>query len=172
MAEDGAVGRLAVAPHGVVVLRQGEQVGAAALGDRRAGEEASRHGAAERVGVEANLICCDAAAEGAAVAHGHEDGEVGDAGRDEHRNGDFAAIDRQLDEVRRLLAGLVARAEAEAELARRLGADHRSVVPGQLGDRVGKLLQPGIVGEAAVVGLVVECEDSLECCLGRRGRRG
>ena len=172
MAEDGAVGGLAVAAHLAVVLRQREQVAATALGDGCAGEEAGRHRATERVGVEADHVGGHAAPEGAAVAHGHKDGEVGDAGRDEHRDGDLAAIDRQLDDVGGLFAGLVARAEAEAELARRLGADHRSVVPGQLGDRVGELLKPGVVGKPAVVGLIVEGEDGLERGLGRRGRRG
>ena len=124
------------------------------------------------MGVEANLLRSNAAPEGAAVAHGHEDGKVGDAGRDEHRDGDLAAIDRQLHDVGGLFAGLVAGAKAEPQFACRLGADHRSVVPGQLGDRVGELLQPGVVGKAAVIGLVVEGEDGLERGLGGGSRRG
>ncbi len=42
------------------------------------------------------------------------------------------------------------------------GADEGRVVPGELGERVGQLLQPAVVGEPAVVDPVVAAEDELE----------
>ena len=71
------------------------------------------------------------------------------AGDDVHRNlqRSAAALDAQD----------VAVLDAE-QLGLRRG-DQRGVVPGELGDGVGPLLEPGVVGEAAIVDAVVGCED-------------
>ena len=53
-------------------------------------------------------------------------------------------------------------AVGHAQLPGRLGAEERGVAPGELGDRVGELLEPAVVGEPAVVDLGVALQHQLE----------
>src|SRR5262245_13768255 len=95
------------------------------------------------------------------------------AGHDPRRGADEAVAESQLDdglmEAAVLAAGGVA-AESDAQLLRRRGADQRRVAPGEPRHRLGQLLQPPVVGPAAVVQRRVGLKDQLVAvALRRRG---
>ena len=77
------------------------------------------------------------------------------AGQDHDRGLELALVQRQANEV----------AARHARAPRAVAADSSGgIVPGELADRVGQLLQPGVVGEAAVVDRGRGPEDDLGLC--------
>ena len=80
------------------------------------------------------------------------------AGRDERGDLDLPSLEADLDH-RHLGIGV---GLFDPQIARALRADQRGVVPSELGDRVGQLLEPAVVGVAAVVELRIRHEDDLE----------
>src|SRR5438309_1994380 len=97
----------------------------------------------------------------AAVAKVDGDGIVGMSGLHPDRPGDFAPREFDRDHVLRL----------ELFALGHLGADQDGVVPGQFRHRLGKFLQPAVVGELAVVNGRVSAEIDFEG-FGVDGRRG
>ena len=142
-----------VAPlHVLVLLRAGKDVcilGQGLHGDT--GTVSERGGIAERVGVESDLLhhVGDAVA---AVAEGDADRAVGMAGSDQGGGIDVSVAGGDPEPV----------AILDAESLGIGGADEGGVVPDKLGDEIGCLLEPGIVGVAAVVDTRTAEEDHLE----------
>ncbi|WP_293261834.1 hypothetical protein [Nannocystis sp.] len=134
-----------------VVLRRVDQAAAAELDDIGAADKPGVAGGLQAVGVDARAVG-DGAEVAAAVAEGERDGVVGLAGGDPHRGDQVAAADGDAEQV----------AVLDAELAGGGDADVGGVVPRQLGHRVRGLLQPAVVGVAAVGQLGVEVEVDLE----------
>src|SRR4029453_11577420 len=90
----------------------------------------------------------------------------------EHRTANRASLVAELDDVADDLAVLAAgprRLVLGLELLSGGGTDDDRVVPRELGDRLRQLLQPAVVGEAAVEHARVEGEGPLEAA--RRGAR-
>ena len=105
------------------------------LADLEAGCRPRRLGASDLVGVEARAGA-DAARRRPAVAEMDGDAVLGLARLDPHRRLDAAAVDRELDDH----LGLERPADSPCA-----GLDHRDVVPGELGLRLGQLLEPAVV---------------------------
>src|SRR5690606_8801886 len=140
--------------------------------DGRAGGVAERGAGAGRIEIVSDILT-HASGDGAAVAEREHDGVVGEARLDVQGTADGDAVDGDLAdegdlraaiELGGFLAGdLDQRALGiDAEFLAETGADEDGVVPSDLGDRVGALLEPAVVGEAAVIDLVVEGEADLE----------
>ena len=122
---------------------------------------------AQRVGVEADALVLKArdAAPLAAIAKRQAEREVRHAGLNPDAALDRATVRRDGNHV----------AVLPAELRRRLAADEHGVVPDELGNRVGQLLEPAVVRITTVVHARVAVEDDFELVLGRGrgcGRRG
>ena len=126
--------------HAAVVLRRRERVGARELGEFGAAVEAWCFGASEFERVEPNART-DATRLRAAITERQGDHAVRHAG--ENPDGKLERAARVVDTDRILVL--------ETERFRCLRAHERGVVPGQLGERIRKLLQPPVVCEAAVV---------------------
>ena len=172
--------------HRPVFLDVGEQRALAGVHQRRASGKAHRRRRAERVGAGAGPLP-HMARRGAAVAECDDERVIRKAGLDVDRAADLAATDGDLEDAGVFLADLkVVFLDArhlqrrtlgvDAELLAELRADENGVVPGNLRDRVRALLQPAVVGEAAVVHLVVGDKADLEVLGGqdlklRRGRK-
>ena len=123
----------------VVGLRRGERVSPAGPGNLQAGRDIGACPGAKFVRIEAGPL--GDATDGPTVAERNTDAVVGVA-RGDHR-GDLQrpAVEGQLHEV----------AVVDFEGLGRRGAEQRGVVPAELGDGVGGLLEPAVVGIAAVV---------------------
>src|SRR5690606_8227144 len=134
--------------HRAVRLRGGHQQRARHRGEVRAGGRPQVLRRAQRIGVGAAALA-DAAGPPAAVAEGEDDHVVGQAGLDPGAGLDGAALHLHAHALR----------VGQAETLGRGGADQRAVGPGELRERLGDLLQPRVVGEAAVVHLGVGGED-------------
>ena len=128
-------------------LRMREDVSGADFGDLRFGEPGSIH-RAQLVGTEAD-VGTDAAGLGAAIAEENCDGVVGMSGLRPDRSADFAAIDIDLDDIAGVQAGLL----------RLVGTYQHAIVPAKIHDRLGRFLQPAVVGAAAVVDHRIAAED-------------
>ena len=103
-------------------------------------------------GVEADAAA-DAAGAATPLPDGERDRVVGLAGRDGDRR------------PARVPPAAVSSTRSPSATPSSVGGrrrDQRGVVPGQLGHRIGQLLQPAVVGEAAVVGVGVGVEGDLE----------
>ena len=132
--------------------------------DLDARAERQRVGRADRVRVEAGAGG-DVAAARAAVAEMHRHAVVGMADDGEQRAADRAAAELQLDDVGDDLAVLAALNDGVSDalsFSRGRRADEHRVVPGQPRDRLRQLLQPAVVGEAAVEDRRVVAEGDLE----------
>jgi hypothetical protein len=168
--------------HQVVLLGAGDPLALLGLADRQPGGEPGVLGGAQQVGVEADPLLAGAADPPGvhpAVAQVDGDGAVGVAGHDPDGGADGPVAVLQLDDVGReaaVLAAVDVAADAHAEFLGRPRAHDGRVVPGQLGDRLGQLLGPAVVGEPAVVERRVGLEHDLIGAallpsppLGRRG---
>src|SRR5215471_4837642 len=102
-------------------------------------------------GVEANAAG-NAFAAVASIAERQGDGPINMSRQYQHRCRNMAAAILELHQVARL----------QFQVTRRGWADQGGVVPSELGHRIRQLLQPGIVGEATVVNLVVGGEADLQ----------
>ena len=105
---------------------------------RRPGHVSARRPQRERIGADALR---DRFRPGAAVAERQDDEVVRHAGLHENRRAERPAVRAELDDVRR----------AHPDAAGGRVAHERGVVPRHLRDRIGQLLQPSVVREAAVV---------------------
>ena len=143
----------------VVALGVGELVDVGGLGDRRPGGEQRRGRRTDRVGVEARPAA-DPSRLAASVAEIDGDAVVGMAGNDQNGGLDLLAVQRDLDDIRLL----------ELVFDQSGVADQRGVVPGEVGDRLGQLLQPADIGVAPVVERGIRAEDDLDRIGGGRGR--
>ena len=137
--------------HRVVFLGRGQARPATGRRDLQAGGDIRRLGGTQGIGVVANVLA-DVAACGPAVAESHADRVIGLAGEQHGRNFQAPAVKLQADHV----------AIDHAQLAGRLRAQQRGVAPGELGDRVRELLEPAVVGVAAVIDLGVALKDQLQ----------
>ena len=148
--------------HQMVLLRRREQVAVAGLRDLEAAAEPRGVGGAKEVGVErlgAVRGGADPAGQTPAVAEKHRDGLRGMAGDPEHGHARGVAAIAQLDHV----------AVAQAAFPGELRADPRRRVPRDLRQRLGQLLEPAVVREAAVPDRRIGPEDDLEPSLRRGG---
>ena len=102
--------------------------------------EPRRRAGAQRIGIEA-LRGSDSAGAAAAVTEEYRDRIVRMARLNPYRAGNFLSVQLKLDDVFRF----------DLHPLRHFGADEHGVVPGELGHRLGQLLQPAVVGELAVV---------------------
>ncbi len=127
---------------------------------REARREPGRVAVAQRRRVESEAGAELLAAGAPPVTHRHGHRAVGMARRDHHRRVSGRAVQAQVDHVALL----------EAEARRVGGAEQRGVLPRQLGDGVGQFLQPAVVGQAAVVDLVIGDDVDLEPRRGLRRR--
>ena len=125
----------------------------------------------------ADQVCVEAGAaahvarERPAVPEVDGDAIVGVTDDREHRTADAAPLKPQLDQLAQDLPVFAAgerRIVRDLEPLGRGGADDDGVVPRQLRDRFGQLLQPAVVGEAAVEDTRVRAE----CDFETRIRRG
>jgi len=145
----------------VVVLGLCQGV-AAAAGAQRAAAEVERVRGAQQIGVGARSVvlvvggACDPAAEVAAVTEVDRHGVVGLPGHLPHRQLEFPLAAGDGDQILVL----------QPEGAGGGRADERGVVPGQLGDRIGELLEPAVVREAPVVERRRAAEDDLQLLAG------
>src|SRR5690606_10128591 len=143
-------------PHqGPVVLRAGERVQAVDLFDPDVLREVGGSGRGEDEGVEAGLFA-DAADLHAAVSEVQQGALVGHAGEDPR--GDIQRLvahghahHRTLAVVGQGRAGAfrIQQVLGDPQLFPDRGPDEQRVVPGELADRIGEFLKPGVVGEAA-----------------------
>jgi hypothetical protein len=159
--------------HQVVVLRAGERELLAGACDLDARPERQRVGRADGVGVEPGAAG-DAPAARAPVAEVHGDAVVRMADDLEQRAADRAAVMLQLDDVGddlAVLAALERRRFGGAELRGRRGAGQHRVVPRQPCGPLRQLLQPAVVGEAAVEDRRVVAEGNLQTRRGHCGLR-
>ena len=157
--------------HAEVILRAGERIVVPGLLDRAAGGSGSPEsvGSAHRVGVE-TLVRSGVARFLAAVSQRKDNDAIGLAGQPPRGGGDFAVRKRNVDDVRINLAVLAATpgdVVRQLQLLRRLGADQRGIVPGELGDRLRQFLQPAVIGEAPVVDARIGAEEELNVIRGR-----
>src|SRR5208337_4457133 len=120
-------------------LRNSKAVPVAHLRDLGAGNPRSVAGS-DLVGIEAHAVS-NPPALGASVAEKHCDRVVRMPGHRPDRPLDLAAGDVDFDDV----------ASDQATLLCRLWADEDCVVPAEVNERLWRLLQPGIIGAAAVV---------------------
>ena len=134
-----------------MILRAGQLVAVAGLRQLHAGQDVGRCRRAQRVDVEAGAVA-DASGARAAVAEMKRQRVGRVPGRNPHRDAQRVVALPQLDDV--------AADERQARGGRR--PDQRGVVPGELGERLRQLLQPGVVGEAAVVDARIGPEDDFE----------
>ena len=132
----GAVGRV----HRLVALGGGEFVGVSGLSYRDAGGDPRSGGGAQGVGVE-TLRGADAAGALASVAERNGDGVVGMSGLNPDGAGDFLTVQFKFDDV----FGF------DVQALGHRGTDLDGVVPRELVHRLGKFLQPAVVGELSVV---------------------
>ena len=116
---------------------------------------------AKRIGVEADARA-DAARLLPPVAEAQHERAVGEARHAQDRQLEAAAGQLQLDQVLVL----------QAQRGRGRGAHEQGVVPGDLGDRVRQLLEPGVVGAGAVFELGARLEHDLQRARARRLRGG
>ena len=123
----------------------------------RAGRVKRRPGVANQISVEA-LPRAHAAGKLAAVAQVHRDRVVGMARRNNHRRLHLAVAHAELDDV----------VFFQAQLAQRRAGNDRRIVPAQVRDRLGQLLQPAHIVPAAVVDIRIGPEDDFERILRRR----
>src|SRR5689334_9406040 len=135
--------------------------------DRRAAIEPRGPRRAQWKYVDVDIVA-DAACLSAAIAEVHADGVVCGARHDPHRNRDRLALTvRDLDAVAVLEIAVI---------GCRLDADVRDVLPRDLRDRLGQLLEPAVIGEPAVENVWIRPEDDLHAGLcrgcGRRRWRG
>ena len=142
-----AVGRV----HGLIALGGSEFVGRARFREFASGRDPQRRRRAQRVDIEAGARSGATGAR-ASVAKVDGDGIVGMSGLHPDRPGDFAPREFDRDHVLRL----------ELFALGHLGADQDGVVPGQFRHRLGKFLQPAVVGELAVVNGRVSAEIDFE----------
>jgi len=158
-------------PHGVdgmVLLRGGQGPFAPGGGKARTGDEVHGPACAERKDVDAHgrdvapRVAAHLAGCGAAVAQRHRDAPRGLAGHDQGRDLHLtpAAVERDQ------------RAVPDAEPLGGRRTDQRGVVPGELGHRIGRLLEPTVVGEPPVVDRGVLAEDDLQLRVARRAVAG
>ena len=156
----------AAAFHQVVILRARERIRARRCVDELDAARRTTSASAVRSALALKPApVADVAGARAAVAEVHGDAVVGVAGDREQRAADRAAAIAQLDDVAddlSVLAALQRRRARRLERRGRRRADERGVVPGQLGERLRQLLQPAVVGEAAVEDGRVGAEDDLE----------
>ncbi len=134
-----------------MVLRAGQWVRSAGPGHFQADGDIGRGGRAEDISVETHPLA-HAAGHRPAVAQRHRDREVRLAGKDQGGDLQAAAGEVQPHDV----------AGGHAQRLRGRRADDGGVIPGQLGDRVGELLQPAVIGEPAVVDLGIAVQDEFE----------
>ncbi len=147
------------AGHGVVVLRAGQLVGGAGLGELHpaAAPQAHRSGGSRQASKPTPLPTRPTLR--AAVAEGHRDGVERLSGGHPDRCAQRAAVERELDDV-------VAR---QPEPLGRGGGDQHRVVPGELGERPRQLVQPAVVRELPVEHVRIEAEGRAR---GRRSAAG
>src|SRR6516164_1760144 len=135
----------------MVILRACERIGVARF-DQFGGREPKRVRTANGGGVESSAFR-RMAATGAPVAEMHRGALVGVACNREHRATNSASRRSKLEDVahdRAVLSAAIGWRVRGAEARRGGRADEDRVVPRQLGDRLGQLLQPAVVGESAV----------------------
>ena len=144
--------------HAAVLLGRRERVRARELGEADPAVEARCFGASDRERVEPDSRA-DPTRVRTAVAERQGDHAVRHAGEEPDGELERAAGIVEADPI------LV----REAERFGRLRADERGVVPGQLGEGIGKLLQPPVVREAAVVKRGGGEEDDLQATRDPRG---
>ncbi|PYX22190.1 MAG: hypothetical protein DMG82_15295 [Acidobacteria bacterium] len=142
-----AVGRV----HGLIALGGSEFVGRARFREFASGRDPQRRRRAQRVDIEAGARSGATGAR-ASVAKVDGDGIVGMSGLHPDRPGNFAPREFDRDHVLRL----------ELFALGHLGADQDGIVPGQFRHRLGKFLQPAVVGELAVVNGRVSAEIDLK----------
>ena len=145
--------------HAAVLLGRRERVGAPELGEAGPAVEARGFGASDRERIEPDPRANPTGVR-TAVAERQSDHAVRHSGEEP---------DRELERAARIV-------ETDHVLARkteRFGggrAHQRGIVPGQLGEGIGKLLQPPVVGEAAVVQRGGGEEDHLQASCRTTGR--
>ena len=146
--------------HAAVLLGRRERVRARELGECDPAVEARCFGASDRERVEPDPRA-DPTRVRTAVAERQGDHAVRHSGEEPDGELERAAGIVEADPI------LV----CEAERFGRLRADERGVVPGQLGEGIGKLLQPPVVREAAVVKRGGGEEDDLQATAVRQALR-
>ena len=142
-----------IAPfHAVMELRASQGILRADFTDLRSGPITGRIGSANRIGIEAGAVA-DLSRAGAAVAEMQGNALVGMARNDPSRSAQASPFVAELDEIGEYPAVLAAAGADLIGQTQPLGSfwtDESSVVPGKLGQRLRQLLQPTVIGEAAV----------------------
>ena len=162
-----------------MLLRVGELHAFARLAERRARREAEAGGGAQRVGIKAGAGS-DVTGMRPPITERQHDRVIRQAGLNMHRpthgatvQSDFAneGVFFALDEFRFFFARNLQQAAAgnDPELFAQTRTDQNCVVPGNFRHRIRTFLQPTIVGETAVIHLVISRKTHFE--IGRRQRR-
>src|SRR5438093_379565 len=153
-------------------LRAGQRILRADFTNFHSGPIVGRIGGSDRIGIEAGAVS-DLACARPAVAEMQRDTLVGMARNDPGRSSQGSPFVAQLDEVGKYPSMFSAPGADLVRQSQPLGSfrtDESSIIPGKLSQRFRQLLQPTVVGEAAVekrrVGLKRNLEGVPRFCLG------
>ena len=139
-----------IAPlEGMVNLRRRQCHALAGFADLDATRRPQRVGGAQAVSIKAHAAAhrTDACA---TITQLQFDCILGLPRDDPHRRAHCAAVQSDLDDVGIDVAAAQANSGIEPQSVCRGGTQIGGVVPGELGERLGQLLQPAVVGEPAV----------------------